>query len=77
MYRYVPVLCPVCNGKGAVPPGFYSGNPEVSPPEKCRACGGVGYIYQTIYEPDPPTPIQPYYPPYPGQPFNPYCAGER
>jgi len=42
-------LCPVCEGKGKVPPGFYSENPDSFSTtsaswETCRACGGRGVI---------------------------------
>ena len=43
-------LCPVCQGHGIVPQGFYmypagqSGSGTSAAPEKCRRCGGVGTI---------------------------------
>lgn len=42
-------LCPVCNGKGLVPNGFYNvgTNEHYSSncsPETCRSCNGKGYI---------------------------------
>lgn len=42
-------ICPVCNGKGMVPAGFYDFHPSsectiASTPEMCRACGGSGVI---------------------------------
>ena len=43
-------LCPVCNGKGLVPNGFYDVNihdnyySTNTSPETCRSCGGKGYI---------------------------------
>lgn len=45
----VPHRCPVCNGKGLVPNGFYmqtSGNWSTSSitPETCRSCSGSGII---------------------------------
>ncbi len=47
-----PHLCPVCNGKGIVPNGFYLyttselgyGNTSVTP-EICRTCMGKGIIW--------------------------------
>jgi len=47
----IPYICPVCNGRGKVPPDFY--NPEkgneggTSMPylwEICKSCGGIGII---------------------------------
>jgi len=58
-----PYRCPVCWGKGLVPPGFYSqrGAEEVSYPttssassEACRSCGGSGVVWSLpdeIYNP--------------------------
>lgn len=42
-------LCPVCQGKGLVPNGFYnvgcgSYYSSNTSPETCRSCGGKGYI---------------------------------
>ena len=38
--------CPVCDGKGIVPAGFYSyGNGSTSTAdETCRSCKGTGYV---------------------------------
>ena len=41
--------CPVCEGRGIVPKGFYNfigGNnvTNSSLGEQCRACGGKGYV---------------------------------
>ena len=50
-YAPTPVACPVCQGRGAVPNGFYtaigveswtSSNPG---PETCRTCNGVGVLW--------------------------------
>lgn len=46
-----PYKCPVCNGKGIVPNGFYScvGDTIISTtttiPEQCRSCKGTGVIW--------------------------------
>lgn len=45
-----PHKCPVCNGNGLVPNGFYlqtSGNWSSSSitPEACRSCNGTGIIW--------------------------------
>ncbi len=45
-----PHLCPVCNGNGLVPNGFYmqtSGHWLTSSitPEACRSCGGTGIVW--------------------------------
>lgn len=41
-------LCPVCEGKTIVAPGFYEFAPNptaaVPQPEPCRSCGGRGYL---------------------------------
>ena len=46
-----PYICPVCGGKGSVPPGFYDtgGYPwdtttNINIRQPCRACGGSGVI---------------------------------
>lgn len=38
-----PSRCPVCEGRGAVPAGFYS-TPGEAARETCRSCGGSGVI---------------------------------
>ena len=45
-----PHRCPVCNGNGLVPNGFYmqtSGHLSTSSitPETCRSCGGTGIVW--------------------------------
>ena len=45
-----PHRCPVCNGNGLVPNGFYmqtSGHWTTSSitPETCRSCGGTGIVW--------------------------------
>lgn len=44
-------VCPVCNGKGLVPNGFYNVGSNTrtttsATPETCRSCGGKGYIIE-------------------------------
>jgi len=47
-----PYRCPVCEGKGCVPSGFYGavGTHEWTvsdlTPEQCRSCGGIGVIWR-------------------------------
>lgn len=37
--------CPICNGRGEVPAGFYSGAPSPDGRrETCRTCGGSGLV---------------------------------
>ena len=51
--------CPVCNGRGFVPPGFYSwfGDGQCgwsvknAYPEVCRSCSGTGVVYEYINPP--------------------------
>ena len=42
-----PYLCPVCQGRGVVPAGFYGlGNLTSSlTPEQCRTCSGFGIVW--------------------------------
>lgn len=46
------IRCPVCEGKGLVPYGFYTviGQPYFSStntaPETCKSCGGRGIIWR-------------------------------
>lgn len=49
-YSLKPYRCPICNGCGTVPSGFYDMYPltygcSSNPTEKCRACDGTGIIY--------------------------------
>lgn len=45
-----PCRCPVCDGRGSVPAGFYEGPNGVgttaTSAEPCRSCSGQGVIYQ-------------------------------
>ena len=53
LWHYVkdrkPRCCPVCNGKGILPHGFYNTTDYYSSsstaPEICRSCNEVGYIW--------------------------------
>ena len=42
-----PHLCPVCQGRGTVPSGFYSMGTLSSnvTPEQCRSCFGQGIVW--------------------------------
>ena len=47
----IPHKCPICNGNGLVPNGFYrqtSGSWSTSDatPEKCRTCQGTGIVWE-------------------------------
>ena len=43
--RY-PFKCPVCEGRGTVPAGFYFGvSSTQTAPETCKACGGGGVLW--------------------------------
>lgn len=50
--------CPVCNGNGKVPRGFYDqtsgqyAGSAANPFEQCRSCGGKGYIVVPDFVPD-------------------------
>lgn len=42
--------CPVCNGNGLVPNGFYNMTGNIwttadASPEQCRSCGGRGIVW--------------------------------
>ena len=47
----VPYTCPICNGNGLVPNGFYTqvsgqwGTTDATP-EKCRTCNGIGIVWK-------------------------------
>lgn len=40
-----PHRCPVCEGRGFVPAGFYGSQVGTNPIE-CRACGGKGIVWR-------------------------------
>ena len=44
-----PHKCPVCEGKGSLPAGFYMqvpcGSLSSTLPEQCRSCSGQGIIW--------------------------------
>ena len=44
-----PCTCPVCDGRGVVPQGFYENWPLTTvtntAPDTCRSCGGQGVIH--------------------------------
>jgi hypothetical protein len=43
-----PHRCPVCEGRGFVPAGFYSGSQSTSAnPELCRSCATTGIIWRS------------------------------
>ena len=54
--------CPVCEGKQAVPAGFYGAGAET----KCRSCDGKGYVLAPEQEPVRYVPMP--YPAYPTWP---------
>jgi DnaJ-class molecular chaperone len=66
--RMQVLTCPVCGGRGVVRQGFYEGNfhnmiasTSAGGTEKCRSCGGKGYI---AFECDSPPPIPDAPPPH-------------
>lgn len=61
-----PFVCPVCHGKGALPPGFYGkpGDPVGVNQDQCKACNGTGLVWGYDWS----QPVQPTYP----QPVNPF-----
>jgi hypothetical protein len=46
----IPHKCPVCEGKGSVPVGFYAPNEALTlsseQPEVCRSCSGHGIVWK-------------------------------
>ncbi len=48
-----PHKCPICEGRGNVPDGFYSGDPNpVFAPEECKACNGTGILWGSDFSID-------------------------
>lgn len=46
----MPYRCPVCNGSGLVPAGFYELVKDAAgPPDKCRTCHNTGIVWRTWY----------------------------
>ena len=50
--KQIPHKCPVCNGVGKVPIGYYNANQRFSTtssatPETCKSCSGKGIVYVT------------------------------
>jgi hypothetical protein len=41
-----PHRCPVCEGRGAVPAGFYTGASPSTNPETCKSCLGAGVLWR-------------------------------
>lgn len=56
-YNAVPYKCPVCDGRGNVPRGFYDCNPILHntstdcSPEVCKSCGGSGIVWSKVENP--------------------------
>jgi len=50
----LPYRCPVCDGRGIIPIGFYTGMSEGAvsnmTPEDCRSCEGIGVVWRKFYE---------------------------
>jgi hypothetical protein len=49
-FQSIPHCCPVCNGKGNVPQGFYNMNDSApstcTNPEICKSCYGSGILWR-------------------------------
>jgi len=46
-----PHTCPVCLGRGEMPPGFYSNSADVRFPETCKKCKGNRIIWEEEHIP--------------------------
>lgn len=55
------VKCPVCEGRGTVPCGFYSSGSNNTGPERCRSCGETGFLWGPLLDPYSPADMR-YYP---------------
>jgi len=48
--RVIPHTCPVCQGRGSVPMGFYNpnnqGTANSTAPDQCRSCAGTGVVWR-------------------------------
>ena len=57
-------VCPVCDGKGTVPGGFYPGEGDTSASRQtCRSCKGRGIVFCSEgFLPQPIRPREPYQP---------------
>lgn len=49
--RKAPHRCPVCDGKGHVPPGFYDVVPGIPMSndlglDRCKSCAGAGIVWE-------------------------------
>jgi hypothetical protein len=48
--KQTPYKCPICEGKGIVPNGFYSvygsGTTTDASPETCKSCYGSGILWR-------------------------------
>lgn len=46
-YGRTPHVCPVCEGRGNVPPGFYDRPTMTTSPilETCKSCSGIGIVW--------------------------------
>lgn len=61
--RRVPHRCPVCEGRGFLPSGFYAGASSASTaPEGCRSCRGTGVVWSRIRRRPPDEPFRVYPP---------------
>jgi RecJ-like exonuclease len=49
-----PYVCPVCNGTGKVPAGFYTKGiaSTTASPVQCRSCNGTGIVWNSIIKED-------------------------
>src|SRR5208283_3367950 len=60
----IPHKCPVCNGRGKVPAGFYGDKGIDASESPCRSCHGSGLVWSNDWSmlPYPGPPIQPWPP---------------